>query len=163
MASFYPSTQFWNLSFPRQWRTCCPLNPDSIHRLFSPAPFSLSCSSISSLSLSVFLSQWKAGAGGGCGLDGCPALLPLAESLHQRTHGHCSAAAHEIKQRTGTFSILLVHFVVLGPEFVDENYYVSMYILHNEIFEINLFTADKSPDTFQHKTFIRACMSCLFL
>ncbi len=82
-ASFYPSTQFWNLSFPRQWRTCCPLNPDSIHRLFSPAPLSPSCTRFlsfasfsCSLSLSFGLSRWKAVAGGGCGLDGRPALRP---------------------------------------------------------------------------------------
>lgn len=86
-ASFYPSTQFWNLSFPRQWRTCCPLNPDSIHRLFSPAPLSPYCTlSLRSLALFLFLSpslilsRRKAGVGGGRGSDGCPTLRLFAAS-----------------------------------------------------------------------------------
>lgn len=71
-ASFYPSTQFWKLSFPRLWRICCPLNPDSIHRLFSPCsalPFLLWCS-FSCLCL-FSTSCWKVGAPRRCGQTSC--------------------------------------------------------------------------------------------
>lgn len=127
-ASFYPSTQFWNLSFPRQWRTCCPLNPDSIHRLFSPAPLSLSCTRSLSFSASVsfYLSHlysfsleswcwWRLWLWTVVPLSVCPLLTG---SLNQRTHGHSFAATHETKQKKGTFCILLT--VVLGHDVANE-------------------------------------------
>jgi len=99
-ASFYPSTQFWNLSFPRQWRTCCPLNPDSIHRLFSPAPLAPSCTwflSFASVSFApclclLFLleswSWWDLWTD--VPLSVC---LLLAENLQKKTHSRCSSAS----------------------------------------------------------------------
>lgn len=59
MASFCPSTQFWNLSFPRQMRMCCPLNPGSIHRLSSHTPFVLPALVYSPASLLTGRPQWR--------------------------------------------------------------------------------------------------------
>lgn len=136
-ASFYPSTQFWNLSFPRRWRTCCPLNPDSIHRLFSPAPPSLSfvrSFALFAASLSfplvrcVALESWRRlrlrlrlrRLG--------PPLCPVSAASSQ--HGLCSgAAAWKLEQRNRALSGVRT-LILMNIYFVFTVKWYSDYLSH---------------------------------